>query len=135
MSKGRLPLPRAETCCRSLGSECPAARRGLSPEEEEHGPAPPSPAGKSSQCHLPRKNLSLLPLTHARGPPEKLDLSSALAALHGPGSGLDVKHQRLSQSYSLRVGERGEPLPPLLWAGCVPVGGEGPGAAFGRALR
>lgn len=37
-------------------------------------PASPSPAGNSSQYHLPSENLSLFPLTH--GPPENLDLSS-----------------------------------------------------------
>lgn len=115
------------------GSGVRPETRGLSPEEEEHGPASPSPAGKSSQCHLPRKNLSLLPLTHARGPPENLDLSSALAALHGPSSGLEVKRQRFSQRYRPRVGERGEPLPPLPWAGRIPAVGEGLGAAFGTA--
>lgn len=96
-------------------------------------PLPPPQLGRAHSATCQEKNLSLLPLTHARGPPENLDLSSALAALHGPSSGLEVKHQRFSQRYRPRVGERGEPLPPLPWAGRIPEVGERLGAAFGTA--
>lgn len=135
MPEGRLPhgqKPAAPSpaSCRSLAAS--ALRLWRSPCNERSEPRRggawssfPFPAGKSSQCHLPRKNLSQLPLAHVRGPPEELDLSSALAALHGPGSGLEEKHQRCSQHCSPRVGDRGEPLSPLPWAGLIPVVGEG----------
>lgn len=107
------PLPPG----RSLSSQCLGylacpKMQGPSPEEEEHGPASSSLAGKSSRCHLPRKkNLSLLPLTHVQGPPENLDLSSACWLLCvDPVQGWKKSTKNAANARSSWVG-RGDSLP------------------------
>lgn len=116
--------PRAETCrsipCPLAGASaasawqlrCTAAATpkcgDSSPEEEECGPASPSPAGNSSRCHLPRKkhHLSPLPLTH--GPPENLDRCSAWSRFRA-----GRKAGEIQPALADLGGGRPEPPPPL----------------------